>query len=147
MIEALLVPIVKKAVDFLFDEGREIVRAHLRRTEQSPTLASSQEHSFSVPDLINALPVSIQSKDQALKARIDEKILEHHRKDLEHLLRLQEIQSRNYNLAKEQAAAWGKTLVPEIIINRIAAVEGELAETARRMTDVIRKIYGVAQTE
>jgi hypothetical protein len=127
MLEAILVPVVKKAVDFLFDEGRDVVKAYLRRHNQ-PAEARDEFADNSEPVAILA-----PSKDEALRKQVDEAIVERYRSDLEHLLRLQEIQTRNYHLAMEQEAQWSKELVPSIIINRIISAEKDLADTTRRM--------------
>jgi hypothetical protein len=138
MIEALLVPVVKKAVDFLFDEGREVLKAHFGRQDGAPKVADKEGSSPQQPDAMGILSMA---KDDALRRKIDEAAIEHHKAALEHLLRLQEIQSRNYHSAKEQEARWGKDLVPPVIVNRVVDTEKELAETTSRIQEVLDTIY------
>jgi hypothetical protein len=136
MIEALLVPVVKRAVDFLFDEGREILRSHLDRGD---TAARPADGGHLLPS--NVTGVLATTKDDALRRKLDETSVARHRDELEHLLRLQEIQSRNYHLAKEQEAMWGSELVPSLIRNRIVASEKELSDTASRIREVLDDVY------
>jgi hypothetical protein len=138
MIEALLVPVVKKAVDFLFDEGREILKAHFGRREEGAQAVDGEGTS---PQQRNRTGVLAMVKEDALSKRIDEASIERHKTEIEHLLQLQEIQSRNYHLAKEQEAIWGKELVPAIVANRVIIAEKDLAQTTLRIGEVLDSIY------
>lgn len=139
MIEAVMVPLVKKAVDFLFDEGVKVVTAYRERKKQAgqQTIERADERP-KIDDAIAGLPTT---RDLALEKRLDEVQVERHRQTLEHLIRLQEIQSRNHHLAREQLAAWGKDLVPPVILNRLLESEEALAETTNKMREVVAAIY------
>jgi hypothetical protein len=135
MLEALLVPVVKKAVDFLFDEGRDVLKAYHERNKL-PTAA--HDNATKAEEETSFLQLS---KDDVLRQKIDESRVDQYRDELDHLLRLQEIHARNYHLAKEQEAMW-KELAPAIIVNRIIISEKDLADTSGRLAVVLSKVYG-----
>jgi hypothetical protein len=138
LVEALLVPVIKKAVDFLFDEGREVLKAHLDRRD---TAGKPADNEISPPQQSNATGVFAMTKDDALRKKIDQAAIGRHKEELDHLLRIQEIQSRNYHLAKEQEAVWGRELMPPIILSRVVSSEKELSETTARIRGVIDAVY------
>jgi hypothetical protein len=144
IVEALSIPILLKATNFLFDEVGKILqeRRERRQAEQKP---SAQE-----TDTISSLSTQedeqsqdiITSKDAALKQRIDKNAWQSSEAEVEHLLSLLEIHTQNYYLAKEQYAKWGSALVPPIIVNNLTEAEDEVAKTTRKLQDTLSKIYG-----
>jgi hypothetical protein len=140
MLEALLVPVVKKAVDFLFDEGHDVLKAY-RERNKLPVAANDKAQDNEVVPLLRL------SKDDALKRKIDDSLVDRYRSELTHLLQLQEIQTRNYHAAKEQEAVWTKELVPAIVVNRIIIAEKDLADTTERLAVILQKLYGDTSTK
>ena len=143
MIEAFSIPVLLKAVDFLFDECSKILQERRERRkdqqeaeQQSPEaaapLAADEPHSTDV----------IQSKDAALNQMIDETVWKNTRDEVVHLLELLEIHTRNYNLAKTQYAKWTSALVPPIIVHNLTEAEDEIARTTKKLQDVLSKAYG-----
>jgi len=140
MLEAVGIPILMKAVEFFFEEGRAILRERRERrasdqqeagtpTSTAPATTSGNVMSASTP----ANPKVIVRKDEFLRERIAKVTWTEHRREVEHLLSLAEIHSRNYRLAKEQYAKWGSALVPPIILNNLEEAEDAVADTMTKL--------------
>ncbi len=141
MIEAIQLPILMKAIDFVFEEGRKILeeRRERRKAQENPPKAEIQEPAQ------EATIVEVQkaeaTKQELLAAKIDEILWKNHEMEVQHLVRLLETYSRNYQLAKEQYAKWGSALVPPIIVNNLNEAENALLETIQQLETVLSKVY------
>src|SRR5512133_2694031 len=103
MIDPTQLPILLKAIDFVFDEGRKILeeRRERRKAQEKQEVApQAEKQEIAAP----AAPEKQQTKEELLAAKIDEIRWQNHETDVQHLVRLLEIHSRNYQLAKEQYA-------------------------------------------
>lgn len=143
-VEAISIPILLKATNFLFDEVGKILQE--RRDRRQVELESSvQETTTSASLSVQADDQSqqvISSKNYALKHQIDENVWLSSKVEVEHLLTLLEVHTRNYYLAKEQYAKWGSALVPPIIVNNLAEAEDAVTGTTLQLQDVLSKVYG-----
>jgi hypothetical protein len=141
MLETIQIPILLKALDFVFDEGRRILeeRRERRRANDAPAeTKESEPQKESVP----LEPEQIQEvKKDLLSSKIDDILWKDHEDEVQHLVRLLETYSRNYHLAKEQYAKWGDALVPPIIVHNLASAENSMAETIQRLETVLSKVY------
>ena len=121
MIETLQIPILLKAIDFIFEEGRKILE---ERRERRKNDNSSKSES---PEPEKTDPAAVQKqtevKQDLLASKIDENIWQNHEQEVQHLVRLLETYSRNYYIAKEQYAKWGSALVPPIIMHNLTEAE------------------------
>jgi hypothetical protein len=144
MLEPIHIPILLKAIDFLFDEGRKILEERRERRKASAAATtpepSTASETSSEPD-----PVEIQETNQIkqdlLTSRIDEILWKDHELEVQHLVRLLETYSRNYHLASEQFAKWGSALVPPIIVHNMTEAENSMLETLKKLEDVLSKVY------
>ncbi len=141
MIDPIQVPILLKAIDFVFEEGRKILdeRRERRKTNDAAPTAEVQEPSKE----ITSLPIEQikEVKQNLLASKIDDLSWLNHEEEVQHLVRLLEIHSRNYNLAKEQYSKWGSALVPPIIVHNMTEAENSMIATIERLKMVLSKVY------
>jgi hypothetical protein len=144
MIEAIQIPILLKAIDFIFDEGRKILeeRRERRKNNEVPQASESPEPAKEVQEAPPPDPAQQnQIKQDLLSSKIDEILWQDHEVDVKHLVKLLETYSRNYHLASEQYAKWGSALVPPIIVHNMTEAENSMIETIKRLEDVLSKVY------
>ncbi len=143
MIEAFSIPVLLKAVDWLFDECSKILQERRERRKDQQE-AEKQSPTGAAPLAANEpLPADvIQSKDAALNQMVDEAVWKNTKDEVVHLLNLLEIHTSNYNLAKSQYAMWGRALVPSIVVNNLTEAEDEVAKTTQKLQDILSKAYG-----
>lgn len=141
MIDPTQLPILLKAIDFVFEEGRKILeeRRERRKAQENPLQAEIQ----APPKEVTA--IEIQKKDEIkqdlLASKIDEILWRNHEMEVQHLVRLLETYSRNYQLAREQYAKWGSALVPPIIVSNMNEAENSMLETIKQLETVLSKVY------
>jgi hypothetical protein len=141
MLDAIQLPILLKAIDFIFDEGRKILeeRRERRSLNANPPASEPQEEAKELtlpePEKAEAL------KQNLIASKIDEIVWQNHEMEVQHLVRLLETYSRNYYLAKEQYAKWGSALVPPIILSNMDEAENSMLETIKRLEDTLSKVY------
>jgi hypothetical protein len=141
MLDAIQLPILLKAIDFIFDEGRKILeeRRERRRTNTNPPASEPQEDE---KELILPEPETAEAlKQDLIASKIDEIVWQNYEVEVQHLVRLLETYSRNYYLAKEQYAKWGSALVPPIIVSNLNEAETSMLETIKRLEDTLSKVY------
>lgn len=142
MLDPVQIPILLKAIDFVFDEGRKILEERReRRRKMNDAPAQSEDQA---PEAESAIPKPERArevKQGLLASKIDDILWRDHEAEVQHLVRLLETYSRNYHLAKEQYAKWGSALVPPIIMNNMTEAEKSILETLQRLEDVLSKVY------
>ena len=141
MIDAIQIPILLKAIDFVFDEGRKILeerRERRKANEASEKVAMQEPAQEPAPLAVAQKP---EVKRDLLSTKVDEILWQNHEEEVQHLMRLLETYSRNYHLAKEQYAKWGSALVPPIIVNNMTDAENAMIETIGRLETVLSKVY------
>ena len=152
MLDPIQIPILLKAIDFLFDEGRKILDERRERRKTSAvgaggaaSAASASTHTGDVPEPIETTWAesheSSETKQDLLNSKIDEILWKNHELEVQHLVRLLETYSRNYHLTSEQYAKWGSALVPPIIAHNLAEAENSVAETLQKLEAVLSKVY------
>ena len=123
MIDVAQLPILLKAIDFIFDEGRKILeeRRERRKAEAAPQDLKSPEPTE------GAVPAEEQNQEEVrhelVSSKIDEIVWKDHEAEVSHLVKLLETYSHNYHLASEQYAKWGSALVPPIILHNMTEAE------------------------
>lgn len=141
MLETVQIPILLKAIEFIFDEGRKILE---ERRERRKTEALAQNSPAPEPEP-ETTPEKIQERNELkqdlLKSRVDEILWQNHELEVKHLVKLLETYSRNYHLASEQYAKWGSALVPPIIVHNMTEAENSMVETIKKLEDVLSKVY------
>jgi hypothetical protein len=141
MIDPIQVPILLKAIDFVFEEGKKILQE--RRERRKMNDASPQSNVQEPQKEIT--PVQIEQmagvKQDLLASKIEDLSWFNHEEEVQHLVRLLDTYSRNYHLAKEQYAKWGSALVPPIIMHNMTDAENSMIETIERLQTVLSKVY------
>lgn len=141
MIDPTQLPILLKAIDFVFDEGRKILeerREHRKTSDSTPT-SENQEPAQEIA------PVQVQEnneiKQDLITSKIDEILWQHHELEVQHLVKMLEKHTKNYYILKEQAAQWGSALVPPVILLQIEEKGNSIMETRKQLEIVLSKIY------
>ena len=141
MIDPIQLPILMKAIDFVFEESRKILE---ERRERRKLNDNSPESKAQEPAKEAVLPETEKAKEikqDLIVSKIDEILWQNHEKEVEHLVRLLETYSRNYQLAREQYAKWGSALVPPIIMHNLTEAENATIETTKQLEIVLSKVY------
>jgi len=150
MIDPIQLPILLKAIDFVFDEGHKILeeRRERRKAKNAPFQNGEQEPAGEIAPLetqkeaeIKEVQIQETVKQDLLVSQVDELLWRNHEEEVQHLVRLLETHSRNYHLAKEQYAKWGSALVPPIIMHNMTEAENAMLETVQRLEVVLSKVY------
>jgi len=141
MIDPIQLPLLMKAIDFVFEEGHKILQERReRRKEQG--ISSPGEGVEPLRELAGPEPEQEQEiRRELLSSKVDELIWQDHQMEIQHLVRLMETYSRNYYLAKEQYAKWGDALVPPIIVHNLQEAENAMAVTIGQLETVLAKVY------
>ena len=141
MIDPTTLPILLKAIDFVFDEGRKILEERRERRKNGDTapVPENPEPSKEVPPA--EVQVNKEIKQDLLSSKIDEILWQDHELEVKHLVKLLETYSRNYHLASEQYAKWGSALVPPIIVHNMTEAENSMIETLKQLETVLSKVY------
>jgi len=141
MLDPIQIPLLLKAIDFVFDEGRKILEERRERRKMD-ALSQNSTTPEPAPEMT---PAEVQEREEIkrdlLTSRIDELLWKNHEQDVQHLVRLLETYSRNYHLASEQYAKWGSALVPPIIMHNMTEAENSMVETIKKLEDVLSKVY------
>ena len=147
MLDPIQIPILLKAIDFLFDEGRKILdeRRERRKASQAssqPEVPVKNEEQPPQAEVIALKPEQIEVvKKDLLATSIDNSSWLDHEEEVQHLVRLLETYTRNYRLSQEQYAKWGDALVPPIIVHNLTSAENSVVETLQRLETVLSKVY------
>ena len=152
MLDPVQLPILLKAIDFVFEEGRKILeeRRERRKASNTPLPKEEQEPVKEIvppepkeeKEIVPSEPAKeIDVKQDLLASKIDELLWQNHEEEVQHLVRLLETYSRNYQLAREQYAKWGSALVPPIIVHNMTDAENSMIETIKQLETVLSKVY------
>ena len=146
MLEAVQIPILLKALDFVFDEGRRILEERReRRKAETSAPASQPQQAKEQPKEQEAASLAPEQAEEIKKdltaSKVDESLWRNYEADVKHLVTLLETYSRNYQIAREQYAKWGSALVPPIIVHNMTEAENSMVETIRKLEDVLSKVY------
>ena len=141
MIDPTQLPILMKAIEFVFDEGRRILEERRERRKRLESLPSAETAETHQDVAVREPEKEIEIKQDLLASKVDEILWQNHEQEVQHLVRLLETYSRNYHLAREQYAKWGDALVPPIIVNNLADAENSMIDTLKRLELVLSKVY------
>jgi hypothetical protein len=141
MIDPAQLPLLLKAIDFVFEEGRKILEERRERRKLND-VSPKREDSEPAQELV--LPEPEDGKEirqDLLTSKVDELLWQNHQMEIQHLVKLLETYSRNYHLAREQYAKWGDALVPPIIVHNMQDAENSMIETIKQLEIVLSKVY------
>jgi hypothetical protein len=141
MIDPTQLPILLKAIDFIFEEGRKILEERRERRKLSVPAAESENPAPEPAPAPAEIEKRQEIKQDLLTSKIDEIQWHHHELEVQHLVKLLETYSRNYHLASEQYARWGSALVPPIIVHNLNEAENSIADTLKKLEAVLSRVY------
>ena len=141
MIDPIQIPILLKAIDFIFDEGRKILEERRERRKLNPPPQDGETPEPAAEPAPAQVQEPEELKQDLLTSTIDEIRWQNHELEVQHLVRLLETYSRNYHLASEQYARWGSALVPPIIVHNMTEAENAMVETLKKLETVLSKVY------
>lgn len=141
MIDPTQLPILLKAVDFIFEEGRKILEERRERRKLQEGAAKSEDAEPAKEPVLPEPAKAEEIKRDLLASKVDEILWQNHELEVQHLVRLLETYSRNYHLAREQYAKWGSTLVPPIILHNMTEAENSMLATLEQLERVLSKVY------
>jgi hypothetical protein len=142
MIDPVQLPLLLKAIDFVFEEGHKILEERRERRKKMDDVPREGEEAEPAKELAPPEPEAEKEiKQDLLTSKIDELLWQNHQLEIQHLVKLLETYSRNYHLAKEQYAKWGDALVPPIIVHNMQEAENSTIETIKQLEIVLSKVY------
>ena len=141
MIDPTQLPILLKAVDFVFEEGRRILEERRERRKMDGASQNSETQEPANEITPAEVEKEAEIKQDLLTSKIDEILWQNHELEVKHLVRLLETYSHNYQLAREQYAKWGSALVPPIILHNMTDAENSMIETIKQLEIVLSKVY------
>jgi len=142
MIESIQIPLLLKAIDFVFDEGRMILSERRERRLAENTAPKAEETKADEKEIIPLEPEKADEiKKDLVASKIDELLWQGNEAEVKHLVTLLETYTRNYQIAKEQYAKWGSALVPPIIVHNMTEAENSVVDTLKKLEAVLSKVY------
>jgi hypothetical protein len=141
MLDAIQLPILLKAIDFVFDEGRKILEERRERRKQNDHPSESDEREITTVTSPTELQEKTDFKQDLITSRVDEVLWQNHKEEIKHLVRLLETYSKNYHLTSEQYAKWGSALVPPIIVHNMEDAETSMLKTIKQLETILSKVY------
>ena len=141
MLDPIQIPILLKAIDFIFDEGRKILEERRERRKMNMPAPDSATPEPAAEPAPSDAQKSAEIKQDLLTSKIDKILWQNHELEVQHFVRLLETYSRNYHLASEQYARWGSALVPPIIVHNMTEAENSMVETLKKLEVVLSKVY------
>jgi hypothetical protein len=141
MIDPTQLPILLKAIDFVFDEGRKILEERRERRKNGDPTQTSEPREPAQETTPPEIQQASETKQDLLASKIDEILWQDHELEVKHLVKLLETYSRNYHMASEQYAKWGSALVPPIIVHNMTEAENSMVETIKKLEMVLSKVY------
>lgn len=148
MLDAVQIPILLKAIDFVFDEGRRILeeRRERRKAETSaPAPQAPSQAEEKPPAEQEAAPLAPEQAEEIKKdltaSKIDEVLWQNHEWEVNSLVKQLVDHTRSYYIYKEQYAKWGSALVPPVIVLQLEEKENLIVETIKRLETILSKVY------
>lgn len=141
MIDAVQLPILLKAIDFVFEEGRKILDERRERRKMDGAAQDGKEEEPKQETALLEVQDQSEIKQDLLASKIEEKLWQNYEWEVESLVKRLEIQTKNYHHHQEQYAKWGSDLVPSVITHRITEAENALIETRKQLEVILSKVY------
>ena len=143
MLDTIAIPVLVKALDFLFEEGKNILE---ERRERRKTQGKEQQTAIPVPqDLVVSGSENtsiIRSKEVVLSTPVSEVVWKDSERKVNHLLSLLETYKKNYYLIREQYAKYGSADVRPITVHNLTEAEDGIATTMKELQAILTQIYG-----
>ena len=143
MLDPTALPILLRTLDFLFEEGGKILQERReRRNAKKETAKPKEETAPEVTSDNKDEPKIIRSKEKALTVQITQTAWSASESEINHLLSLLDVHTKNYRLAKEQYAIFGRALVPQVVRHNLEEAENGIEVTMKKLKSVLGTVYG-----
>ena len=131
LVETFAIPVLMKAVDFLFDEAKNIL------AERQATRQEAGRQATAPPDI----PLLDQDKESILRRKVSEELARQQEQAIQSLLEEIEIYRRNYQrLKKRVALEGGLDFAPVSVANQLQAQEDAILETSQRLAAIVNAL-------
>jgi hypothetical protein len=128
MIETVAIPILMRAVDFLFDEAKKILQ------ERRAARQSTERQVAPPPDI----PLLDQDKQTILERQVSEELAARQESAIQGLLEEIAIYQRNYQrLSKRVALDGGRDYAPLGVVNQLEIQEDAILERSQRLAEIV----------
>ena len=143
MLETIQIPLLLKAIDFVFDEGRKILEERRERRKTNESVPEIKEiDPEPAKEVVPLEPEKINEiKQDLISSKIDELLWRNYQREIESLVTQLEKHTQNYYTLKEQEAEWGTALIPPVIASQIRTKENAIIETRQRLETALSKVY------
>jgi hypothetical protein len=141
MIDPVQLPLLLKAIDFVFEEGRKILEERRERRKLNDVSHKGEDPGPTKELEVPGPEYESGIRQDLLNSKVDELLWQNHELEIQHLVKLLETYSKNYHLAKEQFAKWGDALVPPIVVHNMQDAENSMIETMKQLELVLSKVY------
>jgi hypothetical protein len=137
MLDPNTIPLLLKALDFLFGEGSKILeeRRQRRMKEQGKEKKSSEIKKKGSSEN------TIQSKENALREKISVSTWKQSEKSVESLLETLEIYTERYQLARKQYAIAGEATVDYKVMYNLKEAEDGIEATMQELQNILSQVY------
>jgi hypothetical protein len=131
LVEAFAIPVLTRAVDFLFNEAKNILEER-RAARQTPDLKMAAP-----PDI----PLLEQDKEAVLKHKVSEEMAKAKERAVQSILEEIEIYQGNYyHLQKQVALGGGLDYADPGLANKLHAQEDNILEASRQLAAIIGEL-------
>jgi len=143
MIDPVQLPILMKAIDFVFEEGRKILEERRERRKINDASPDGKDQEPAKETIPFEVQESKEVKQDLLASKIDEMLWKIHEREVESLVKQLEKHTQNYYTLKEQFAEFGSAYAPPHIMSQMREREDFIIETRKRLESVLSKIYKI----
>jgi hypothetical protein len=141
MIDPVQLPILMKAIDFVFDEGRKILDERRERRKMGGSSPESEEPQEAKEIVALEPEKAHEIKQDLIASKIDDLLWQDQQWYVEKLVSTLEKQTKSYYILKEQYAQFGSALVPAYIVLAMEEKENAIIETRRQLEAILSKVY------
>jgi hypothetical protein len=141
MLDPVQLPILMKAIDFIFDEGRKILEERREHRKSEDSVPDIKEQESAQEAASPAVPESKETREDLLSAKIEEKLWQNNQKEIEHLVTLLEKHTDNYYALKEQYAEFGSLMAPPHIRSQMKEKENLISDTKKQLETALSRVY------
>ena len=143
MIDPVQLPILLKAIDFVFDEGRKILEERReRRKMDTSTPAEIKAPETEAKEIVPLEPEKAKETEQELStSKVEENCGKKIKRRSNTWSGCWKHIPAIITLLKEQYAEWGSLLVPPHILHNMTETENSITETRKQLETVLSKVY------
>lgn len=129
-VELFAIPVLLKAVDFLFGEAQKMMEERRTDRQENASLPAPPE-----------IPLLGRTKDSLLQTRVSEELARQQEKEVGHILELLEGYRQNRHWAREQVMNYGGLAhAPIITRNTLLTQEKEIFKLSQELAEIVERL-------